>query len=202
MIFAVGTRLGLSNDNPVETDIVVQSLETGKRQVVIPGASYARYVATGHLVFARGGTLMAVPFDLAGLRITVRPSRWLEGVREAPLTGAAHSPSPAWDGWSMYREVMEEESRLVWMDRKGCSPWKRIRAPILGPGSQPMVAAWRLRSAGAPPMSGFATCRVTRGIRLLPTDISLLPVWTHDGNGWRFFVARRSPESVLGACRR
>ena len=36
VIFAAITRLGFSEtDNPVDADIVVQSLETGKRQVVI-----------------------------------------------------------------------------------------------------------------------------------------------------------------------
>ena len=32
------------------------------------GGSHAHYVSSGHLVYAAGGTLRAVPFDLAGLK--------------------------------------------------------------------------------------------------------------------------------------
>jgi hypothetical protein len=43
--------------------IVVQSLDTGKRDVVVERGADARYEPTGHLVYARDGTLFAVPFD-------------------------------------------------------------------------------------------------------------------------------------------
>ena len=196
VIFAAITRLGfLETDNPVDADIVVQSLETGKRQVVIPGASYARYVPTGHLVYARAGTLMAVPFDLAGLRVTGPPVPVVEGVMEATLTGARSSPSPASDGWCMYREVLwkRRAGSSGSIERERSSPWKRLRAPISGPGSQPMAAAWRLPSAGALPMCGFATCRGTPGIRLPPTDIASFRSGRPIALAWRFL--RREEES-------
>jgi serine/threonine-protein kinase len=50
--------------------IVVLSLETRKQRVLIEGGVFARYVATGHLVYARGKTMMAMPFDLASLKVT------------------------------------------------------------------------------------------------------------------------------------
>ena len=46
------------------TDIAVQSLATGERKILIKGGADARYVPTGHLVYMRVGTLMAVPFNL------------------------------------------------------------------------------------------------------------------------------------------
>ena len=54
-------------------DIMAQSVNTGERHVLIRGAAQARYVATGHLVYARAGTLFAVPFDADGLRVTGPP---------------------------------------------------------------------------------------------------------------------------------
>ena len=48
--------------------IVVQSLETGVRKLLIESGSDARYVPTGHIVYASGGTLFAVPFDLREAR--------------------------------------------------------------------------------------------------------------------------------------
>ena len=53
-----------------KTSIVVLSLETRKQQVLIEGGIFARYVSTGHLVYARGKTMMAVPFDLGNLKVT------------------------------------------------------------------------------------------------------------------------------------
>ena len=140
VIFAAITRVGfLESDNPVDADIVVQSLETGKRQVLIRGATYACYVPTGHLVYARAGTLMAVPFDLAGLRVTGLAVPVVEGVMEAPLTGVAQFAVSSL-GWLVYAPggALDEESRLVWIDRKGAvqpleaRPRALFGAPALG----------------------------------------------------------------------
>ena len=55
------------------TAIAVQSLMTGERKTLIQGGADGRYVPTGHLVFMRSGTLMAVPFDLERLEVTGGP---------------------------------------------------------------------------------------------------------------------------------
>jgi Tol biopolymer transport system component len=59
--------------------IVVQSLATGQRTVVAEGGA-GRYVRTGHLLYALGGTLLATPFDANALRSIGPPVRMLEGV--------------------------------------------------------------------------------------------------------------------------
>jgi serine/threonine-protein kinase len=43
--------------------MVVQSLETGKRRIVIENASRGTWIPTGHLLFFRANALWAVPFD-------------------------------------------------------------------------------------------------------------------------------------------
>ena len=43
--------------------IVVQSLETGKRRIVLENASRGTYIPSGHLLFFRANALWAVPFD-------------------------------------------------------------------------------------------------------------------------------------------
>ena len=50
--------------------VVVQSLATKERRVVIEGGRDARYVETGHLVYTRRGALLAVPFSLRTLSVT------------------------------------------------------------------------------------------------------------------------------------
>ncbi|MGE5359719.1 MAG: protein kinase domain-containing protein [Bacteroidales bacterium] len=70
--------------------IVVQSVKTGKRTVVVEGAADARYIPTGHLVYAVNGVLLARPFDANSLVVDRSPVAVVEGVRRAlAQTGVA-----------------------------------------------------------------------------------------------------------------
>ena len=77
-------------------------------RVLVPGGSHAHYVPSGHLVYTAGGTLRAVPFDLArletrGTPVTVLPrlvttaaggGRFRRGRRRDPrVRGRARSRS-------------------------------------------------------------------------------------------------------------
>ena len=72
--------------------VVVQSIKTGERKTLIEGGSDGRYVPTGHLVYALGGTIFAVPFDAKALRVQGGPAPVVEGVARtnANQTGTAH----------------------------------------------------------------------------------------------------------------
>ena len=50
-----------------EFRIALLSLDTGAYRILIEKGSFARYVSTGHLVYASGEVLLAVPFDLKRL---------------------------------------------------------------------------------------------------------------------------------------
>jgi serine/threonine-protein kinase len=105
-----------------EAQIVVQSLETSERKVLLRGGRDARYVETSHLVYARSGTVLAVPFDLSRLEVTGGPVSLLEGVRDAgAFTGATHF-SLSGDGSLVYvpgGPDQEAQRRLVWVNRSG-----------------------------------------------------------------------------------
>ena len=53
--------------------IGVLTLADGTWRTVLEGATFARYVPTGHLVFVRGTALYALPFDLKKLETTGTP---------------------------------------------------------------------------------------------------------------------------------
>ena len=61
--------------------VVVQSLRTGERQTVLEGGSNARFVSTGHLIYAVGGVVFAAPFDLATRQLRGVAVPIVEGVR-------------------------------------------------------------------------------------------------------------------------
>src|SRR5262249_25235384 len=71
--------------------VVVQSLKTGERKVVVPGGSDGRYVPSGHVIYMLGTTLLSVPFDLSKLQIGRGPTPVVEGVWRADgsLNGGA-----------------------------------------------------------------------------------------------------------------
>jgi serine/threonine-protein kinase len=63
-----------------ESDIAVVDLETREVKLLVQG-SYARYAASGHIVYARSdGALLAVPFDDRRLEVTGPPVAIAEGV--------------------------------------------------------------------------------------------------------------------------
>src|SRR5439155_3977028 len=87
LLFTVGTG-GSWDDARIE----ILKLGTGEKKVLIEGGSDGRYVPTGHVVFLRGGNLMAVPFDLQRLEVTGAPIVLVESILPSRNnTGAAHA---------------------------------------------------------------------------------------------------------------
>ncbi|MDA2935327.1 protein kinase, partial [Acidobacteria bacterium AH-259-D05] len=103
-----------------DAQIVVQSLETGERKVLINGGKDARYAPTGHLVYALQGTLLAVAFDLGRLEVTGGPVPMAEGVMDADTrTGAAHFSFSKLGSLVYVPGGQQFRSELVWVDRQG-----------------------------------------------------------------------------------
>jgi serine/threonine-protein kinase len=93
-----------------DASIAVQSLETGERRILVEGGTNPRYVPTGHIVFARTGWLLAVPFDLERLEVTGSPVPVLEGVGQFSLSR---------EGSLLYVSGTASSRKLVWVDRQG-----------------------------------------------------------------------------------
>jgi eukaryotic-like serine/threonine-protein kinase len=63
-------------------NVVLLSLDSGERRILIRGGADARYVNTGHIVFMKTGSLMAVPFDVRSRQVTGTPVTLVEGVMQ------------------------------------------------------------------------------------------------------------------------
>jgi serine/threonine protein kinase/Tol biopolymer transport system component len=70
--------------------IALLVLESGTHRVILVGGSQPKLSPSGHLVFARGGSLYATRVDLEKLEITGQPAPVIENVMTDPSTGAAH----------------------------------------------------------------------------------------------------------------
>jgi Tol biopolymer transport system component len=92
------------------------SLETRR---LVEASSAAVYVSTGHLVFARGATMLARPFDGSRLEFVGEPvSIGIEIPTGSSISGL-RSISASADGTLVYRADPSSATDLVWVDREG-----------------------------------------------------------------------------------
>jgi serine/threonine protein kinase/Tol biopolymer transport system component len=85
VLFTVG--LMSSPDYYENATIDVVNIETGERKTLIKGASTAKYINSGHILFSRSGVLYIVPFDADNLEVKGQPVPVVEGVYSDLTTG-------------------------------------------------------------------------------------------------------------------
>ena len=111
-----------------KASIVLHPLGGGEPRVLIPGGVGARYVSTGHLVYMKSGTLMAVPFDAGTQQVTGAPIALIEGVMQSVNTPNTDDETGAGQfvvsnsGTLLYATGGISPAltgKLVWVDRKG-----------------------------------------------------------------------------------
>jgi serine/threonine-protein kinase len=104
--------------------IVVHSLDTGRRRVVLEKGTDARHLPTGHLLYALGNTLLAVPFDVASVAVTAGPVPLVEEVART-ADGILAQFTVSDEGTLVYvpRDAVGGDPvrrrTLVWVDRQG-----------------------------------------------------------------------------------
>jgi serine/threonine-protein kinase len=106
---------------PIEgATIEVLSIKSGKRDVLLTGGVYGFYVPTGHLLFAVGETIRAVPFNLDRLVVTGAPLLVVDDVA-MNLTDGAAAFDVSENGTLAYLPVNSyvTDTDVVLVDRKG-----------------------------------------------------------------------------------
>jgi serine/threonine-protein kinase len=121
VLFSITTATGETRWD--QGTIVADSLRTGARTVILEGGSDARYIRTGHLVYARGTALLAVPFDLSRLEVSGGPVSLIDGLYRADLPAvntAAANYAVSDNGTLVYVTGNSPgQHGLVWVDRQG-----------------------------------------------------------------------------------
>jgi Tol biopolymer transport system component len=104
-----------------ESRIELLRLDTKERRVLVRGGHTGRFVPSGHLIYYRAGSLLAVPFDLARLEVTgTTPVMIVGGVRQSVGTmGGDYSISSGGTLVYVSADPRQFESQLVWVDRQG-----------------------------------------------------------------------------------
>ena len=117
--------------------ILVQPIPTGARQVVFEGGSDARYFPSGHILYAFGGVVFALRFDLQQLKVAGGPVPVIEGVRRAPsgATGAAQFATAGNGALAYVTGPVSTASgarELAIIDRKGVARVLKVAAGNIG----------------------------------------------------------------------
>jgi eukaryotic-like serine/threonine-protein kinase len=180
----------------------IQSLQSGPPAQLIPTDSRAEYAPSldngepDYLLYLKGGTLMAHPFNTRRLSVYGEPVAIDQGVPFFDPTGAA-TFSVSRDGILVY-QTGESPSRLVWVDRAGkelsdiAGPGDFFGTPRLSPDEQKVVISQRTPSNGGSDLWLFERGR--RGGTRLTFDpgIETQATWSPDGKRIVFSNAQKT----------
>jgi serine/threonine-protein kinase len=179
---------------------------TGERNVVTEQTSRARYLATGHLVYARGGVLFAAPFAPQRLVTTGSPQVVLQGVATTEASGAAHfAVSDFGDLLYVAGGVTGQDARLAWFDpasnelepsslaegdylQLSLAPDDRRVALVAGTAQEPDIWIGNLDSETSS--------------RLTFEGGAFNPVWSPDGEWIVYSIGTSGPGAGTGALHR
>jgi serine/threonine-protein kinase len=112
--------------------VAVVDLDRNEEKILIEGGSNATYLDTGHLVFSRGDTLMAVPFSVDDLAVTGDPVALVQGIRRSAAADYAISRN----GTLVYVPADGEgevTATAVWADRQGRVTGRAVKEPLINP---------------------------------------------------------------------
>jgi serine/threonine-protein kinase len=128
----------------------MMDLETGERKILVRGGSQARYLDSGHLVYAADGILQAVPFDLGTRTMTGTPVPVLQDF--AMLGGVQAALDVGTNGTLVYARSSGTSRLPVWVDREGRetaikAPAAAYQTPRLSPDGR-RLAYFAITSTG------------------------------------------------------
>ena len=183
--------------------MVVGSLTGDDRQVLFSGGTDARYLPTGHIVYIRGGVLMARAVDLGRLEVGAEV-HVMEGVGQSQtnLTGAGHFDFSDL-GALVYVEgtsaSLDRPMPVVWVTRNtGMVDISGDRDNPAGPRLSSDESHVAVMVTGADGVSHIEFQNLSRGVwtRLTTAGDGQFPLWSHDGRSV-YFTSNRGPQPAI-----
>jgi len=179
--------------------VAVASLETGEVRDIIQRASFARFVAPDHLLFARAGAIHAVHFDPETSEVSGEPVVVVDGVEQQWDNGL--SPwAASQNGTLVYvpGSLWVTKRSIVRVDREGSiQPFDIEPGPYvhvaLSPDAQ-RVALTEFRNGRV----NVVAHDLSRGVTTpVPLDaMNAYPVWGPDSRTLLFDTAQKGPWDV------
>jgi len=180
IIFTVSTG-GISTFDDAHIDLY--NLDTKKRITLVQGGFSPRYSPSGHIVYARGGSLYAVPFDANRMDPPGPPIKVVDGVFMSTNSGSAHfDVSRTGDLAYAVGKAEGGQRTLVWVDRQGTATLLPLEPrsylfPRISPDGKRV--AYEIEGVN----HDLYTYDLARGVptKITTDGVSHAPVWTPDG---------------------
>ena len=187
-----------SVNDRANAQVAIQSLGTGTRRNLIQGATHPHYAPSGQLVYAQGGNLMAMPFDLQRLAVTGAAVPVVEGVLQSTSSGAAQYSFSATGSLVYVAGAVQatEQLRPVWVSRNGAeqplpTPVQEYQFPRLSPDGR------RLALTISDQIWMYDLSRETLSRFTFEGDENNAPLWTPDGKRIAFLSGKEGTGNIF-----
>ncbi|MGD0438334.1 MAG: protein kinase, partial [Bryobacteraceae bacterium] len=198
-----GRALVFTIAGSTSNQIAVLDLKKGTSKVVVQDGRDGRYVPTGHLVYLRGGTLFAAPFDTERLTVTGPEAPVIESVAATGPDNALAEYGFSNRGLMAYMESANQNSGTIleMMDDKGqiqtLSDMQLWGTGRLSPDGRRVANTIHSGSGavGAGDIWTFDVERRTRQ-RLTFAGENQTPIWTPDGRRITFGATNNGKSGI------
>jgi serine/threonine-protein kinase len=179
-------------------NIEAVNLATGERRLVYRGGAFPVYSRSGHLLFARGGTLFAAPFDAERIEVSGEPRPVVENLLSSTGDQQIHDGSAqiaiGGTGLFAYRlgEPTDVRSAMVLVDRQGkVTPVLPDLADSTSPRFSPDGSRIALIQSARPGSDLWVFDRDNNQLSRLSAGTAVRgnPIWTPDGERITFCQA-------------
>ena len=191
-----GTKVLFQLAGPRSGGIAVLDVASGEITTVQSSGADPRYVATGHILYTRLGTLFSIAYDPDTGEIGTDPRPVLDGI-SAESTGASHMAVSA-SGVLAYAPSPDPSRELVWVDRNGSEslaarPSGDYTTPRVSPDANRIAVV--IRRAGERQVWLYDVRNET--VRQLTQGATnIWPAWAPDGERISFSNGTEGPATI------
>jgi serine/threonine protein kinase len=185
--------------------VAVLRLDTREHHILLENAADAKYVPTGHLVFLRQGTLVAVRFDPVRMEVVGQPVALVENVMQAfrlsfPLNTGAGQFGVSETGCLLYVAggvIPDLKNSLVWVDQRGIEePVMDLQYPFLNPRLSADGRKIAYGTYGSEWQIWVYDLSTGTNSRLTDEGFAEYPIWTPDGKRLVFGWSKSGPANL------